>query len=306
MLRYLARRVAFSALISILIVVFFHLGMRMLPNSSVAEPNYDLVPLLDQAWKDTRAFLTLAMDGELGMASVSMARVEVTQVLRQAYVNSMGLLLVSLICAVVVGVLLGSVAALARWRLLVLPLLTLTILGVSAPSFLGALLLQIGEIKYYRTFGARLVLIAGFGWDFKHMLMPVLLLAARPLAYVTRATFIALKRIMEEDYIRTAYSKGLSTLGTVVIHALRNLIVPLLTAAGVSLRFSLSTLPVIELFFIWPGMGMRLLEAVNSRQTTLVVAIALAIGLTIVLTNLLLDVLFRFVDPRMREGGWSA
>ena len=106
---------------------------------------------------------------------------------------------------------------------------------------------------------------------------------------------------MEEDYIRTAFAKGLSFRRTVNVHALRNIAVPVLTALGVSLRFSLSTLPVVEFFFAWPGMGLRLLEAMNARRTTVVVTLACALGLTFLLTNLLLDVVYRLVDPRMRE-----
>jgi ABC-type dipeptide/oligopeptide/nickel transport system permease component len=134
------------------------------------------------------------------------------------------------------------------------------------------------------------------------MLMPIIVLAARPLAYLTRASFIGLNRVMEEDYIRTAYSKGLDRLSVVSIHALRNVAVPILTAIGVSMRFSLSVLPVVEFFFVWPGMGLRLLEAINSRQTALVVTLATALGLTFLGINFILDVLYRVVDPRLRDG----
>jgi peptide/nickel transport system permease protein len=106
---------------------------------------------------------------------------------------------------------------------------------------------------------------------------------------------------MEQDYIRTAYAKGLRLRTIVNIHVLRNLAIPVLTAIGVSLRFSLVSLPVVEFFFAWPGMGSRLLEAISERQTALVVALALALGLTFQVVNLLLDILYRVVDPRVRE-----
>jgi ABC-type dipeptide/oligopeptide/nickel transport system permease component len=149
--------------------------------------------------------------------------------------------------------------------------------------------------------GHRLVSVAGFGWDFQHMLLPVFVLAAWPLAYLTRASFLSLGRVMEEDYIRTAYAKGLTRNWTVRDHALRNMAVPLLTALGVSVRFALSALPVVEFFFAWPGLGVGLLTAINSRQATVVVVLALALGLTILFVNLGLDVIYRVVDPRMRE-----
>lgn len=82
---------------------------------------------------------------------------------------------------------------------------------------------------------------------------------------------------------------------------MRNIAVPVLTAVGVSLRFSLSTLPVVEFFFAWPGVGLRLLEAINAGQLRVVVTLALALGMTFLLVNLLLDIVYRLVDPRLRE-----
>jgi ABC-type dipeptide/oligopeptide/nickel transport system permease component len=143
--------------------------------------------------------------------------------------------------------------------------------------------------------------MGGLGWDYEHMLMPVLVLAARPLAYLTRSSFIAFDRVMGEDYIRTAFAKGLTETRTVSVHALRNIAIPVLTAMGVSIRFSLSSLPIVEFFFVWPGLGLRMLEAINTRQTSLVATLATAIGLTFLLINLLLDISYRFIDPRVRE-----
>jgi peptide/nickel transport system permease protein len=83
---------------------------------------------------------------------------------------------------------------------------------------------------------------------------------------------------------------------------LPNVAVPILTAIGVSLRFALVALPVVEFFFVWPGIGLRMLEAINARQTALVVSLALALGLTFLILNLLLDLAYWLVDPRVREG----
>ena len=182
-----------------------------------------------------------------------------------------------------------------------LPVLTLTLLGISTPPFYAALLLQQGEILYLARTGHRLVSVSGFGWDLDHMLLPLLVIMARPMAYITRAVFLQLRRVMGEDFIRTARAKGLSFQRTVNVHAFRNLAVPILTALGVSLRFSLGSLPVIELFFGWPGLGNALLEAVDARQTGLTVSLALALGMTILVTNLLLDICYRLLDPRVRD-----
>jgi peptide/nickel transport system permease protein len=290
MIRFVVRR-AFGILAILVCIVFLtQLGMGMVSNSRAARPDYDLVENSLRAWQDTRAFF-------LGHTPIPRS-----ELVWHSYVNSMGLLLVAIAVAAVVGLWAGGAAALTKKKVLVLPLLALTIVGISTPSFFTALLLQVGELRYLKTFGHRLVSMAGYGWDFQHMLMPVLVLAALPLAYLTRASFLGLSRVMEEEYIRTAYSKGLTRRQTVSSHALRNIAVPVLTALGVSIRFSLSTLPVVEFFFAWPGMGRMLLEAIDSRQTVIVVVLAAALGLTFLAINLVLDVVFRMVDPRTREG----
>lgn len=293
MLRFIGRRVATIVAISVCIIFFAHLGMGMISNSQAARPDYNLVQHSLRAWQETRAFLF----GHRSPPNLDR--------LWQSYVNSMGLLLTALAVAGLAGLWIGSTAALTKRRALVLPLFGLTIVGISLPSFFVALLLQVGELRYLAITGRRLVSMAGFGWDFEHMLMPVLVLAALPLAYLTRASFLSLSHVMDEEYIRTAFSKGLTQRQTVNAHALRNIAVPVLTALGVSIRFALSTLPVVEFFFAWPGMGRRLLEAIDTRQTVTVVVLASALGLTFLLVNLLLDIAYRLIDPRTREAQGS-
>lgn len=289
MLSFISRRLVFIALIAVLIIFFAYLGMSMVSNSEAYEPDYDLLEHGMRAWRETRAFLA----GRNPLPAPDL--------LLGAYVNSVGLLLVALVTAAALGLSIGVVAALTKRRWLIMPLLALTIVGISVPSFFAGLLLRLGELKFLDIFGHRLVSMAGFGWDFEHMLMPVLVLAAVPLAYLTRVSFISLNRAMEEDYIRTAYAKGLTTRKTVSDHAFRNVAILLLTALGVSIRFSLSVLPIVEFFFVWPGMGVRLLQAINQRQATTVAALAVALGLTLLFVNLSLDILYCIVDPRMRD-----
>ena len=300
MVSFLGRRVAFVLVVYVLIVFFVHMGMRMLANSDRAAPNYDLALHSRLAWQDTRTTLQRVLRGDLGRMRTARGLTSINEIVGTAYVNSMGLLVVSLAGAAIIGLLAGVAAALVKSGAVRFSLLMVTLLGVSTPAFLVGLLLQLGELRYLAVFGRRLVSMAGFGWDLKHMLMPVLVLAARPLAYLTRATFLSLGQVLQEDYMRTAFAKGLSIQRAVLVHAMRNAAVSVLTAIGVSLRFSLGTLPVVEFFFAWPGMGRGLLEAINARQSSTVVALASALGLTFLVTNLLLDVVYRIVDPRTR------
>ena len=87
------------------------------------------------------------------------------------------------------------------------------------------------------------------------------------------------------------------------VHVLRNTAIPILTTIAVSLRYALSSLPVVEFFFAWPGLGLRLIEAINGRQTVNVVALAFTLGLTFLVVNFLLDIIYRLIDPRLRSEG---
>lgn len=301
MVRFIVQRLTFIILVSLLIVFFIHLGMGMADNSEISQPNYDLASNGKNAWKETTSFIKNAFQGDIGSYEVVSGDAQVIDTVRETYFNSMGLLIIALGISIFFGLLFGSVIALSKHQRLVLPILTITLLGISAPSFFSAIFLQTVELRLQMTTGIQFVKVAGFGWDYQHMLLPVLVLIARPLAYLTRSSFITLNSVMEEQFIITAYSKGLRKRRVVVGHAFKNIAVPILTAAGVSLRFSLSSLPVVEYFFAWPGIGWRLIEAINNRTTALVVALALALGLTIQLVNLTLDLIYRLVDPRLRE-----
>jgi ABC-type dipeptide/oligopeptide/nickel transport system permease component len=299
--RYAGRRLLFVAAVYVMIVFVTHMGMRMIRNSELPRPNYDLVEHAQYAWQATRRTLRALLGGDLGTVRIASGLVPVGSYVREAYVNSMGLTALAMLSASAFGVALGVVAALARQRALSLGLLAVTVVGISAPSFFVGLLLRVGELYYLRTFGRRLVSIAGFGWDLEHMLLPAFVLAARPLAYIMRTTYISTEHVLAEDYVRTAFAKGLPVRLTVLRHALRNAAIPVLTAVGVSLRFSLSSLPVVEFLFSWPGLGRNLLSAIGERQTSLVIALVSALGLTLLGTNLALDLLYRAIDPRVRE-----
>jgi peptide/nickel transport system permease protein len=301
MLGFVIKRIVFIAFICIAIVFFVHLGMRMARNSEVREPSYDLVHDSQQAWLETEQFFVTLASRDLGEIPTEGGAIPVVNILKTSYVNSMGLLLTALTLASIVGIYLGGASALYKRIPLALPIMTITVIGISVPSFFAAILLQQWAIRIYQETGQRVVSVAGFGWDWQHMLLPVLVLAARPLAYLTRSSFINLNRIMQEDYIRTALSKGLRRSTVVNRHASRNMGVAILTAIGVSLRFSLGSLPIVELIFAWPGMGLELLDAINNRETGLVVVLALAMGLTLLIVNLILDVSFRAIDPRLRS-----
>lgn len=255
------------------------------------------------ALRRTNTYLGRLAAGDLGATATGTfgsAAQPVVDVLPGLAGKSLGLLAAAIAFATVLGVPLGLAAALRRHSPLSRLTVLLSIVGVSLPSFLLAFLLQLAVIQLTRILGFRLLPVGGFGWD-GHLMLPALVLAARPLAQITRVSFISLGQVLERDFIRTARGKGLPSAAILVRHLLRNSAVPILTTVGVSVRFALSSLPVVEYFFGWPGLGAGLLRALSRGDDSLTVSLVLTLGLVFVLTNLILESSYRIIDPQLRR-----
>jgi peptide/nickel transport system permease protein len=301
---FVFKRILFIISVSVGIVFFCFFGLNMASNSRSPTPSYDPRPPARAAARATRAYLRGVLRGDLGQfnerVSTQTRRLSVAVRLAEAFPRSLGLLGAALAVASAVGVPLGALAATLKRPTLSGATMTFSLLGISLPSFFLAALLQAAEIGWYRATGTRLVPVGGFGWD-AHMILPALVLAARPLAHLARISFVSLRDIEGEDYVRTARAKGLPQRIVLGVHEARNAAVPILTALAVSLRFSLASLPIVEYFFGWPGIGAALLDCIRTGQAEAVAGMAMAVGLTFMLVNLALDLLYRFVDPRLRE-----
>jgi ABC-type dipeptide/oligopeptide/nickel transport system permease subunit len=178
--------------------------------------------------------------------------------------------------------------------------MSISVLGVSTASFLFAMMLWVVNIWVHRTFAIQVLPSAGYGWD-AHLLMPVLVLAMRPMAQLAQVTYVTMSEILKQDYVRTAHSKGLSWRAVRNVHVIPNILIPILNTLGSSLRFSLASLPVVELFFDWPGVGVMLLDAINAGTTDLVIDLILSLGSFFLLVNLLIEFSFPLIDPRLRR-----
>lgn len=220
----------------------------------------------------------------------------------ETLMNSAGLLLLSLLAAAILGVSLGMAAALSRRKIAAATIMLFSVLGISTPSFLLGMILWVANISVHKQFDITVLPSAGFGWD-GHMVMPALVLAARPLAQIAQVTYISLSEVLRQDYIRTANSKGMPWRMVRNRHAIRNVFIPILTTLGASLRFSLASLPVVELFFDWPGVGMTLLQAIDRENPSFVIDLILSLGLFFLAVNLAIELFFPVIDPRLRNDG---
>lgn len=225
-----------------------------------------------------------------------------TRLVGETLTNSAGLLLISMVAAVALGFPMGIAAAQIRRGPASSLIVLLSVAGASTPSFLLGMMLWAANIWIHRTFEVTVLPATGFGWD-GHLVMPVLVLAMRPLAQVAQITYISVREALDQDYVRTAHSKGLAWLPVQIVHVLPNVLIPILNTVGASLRFSLASLPIVEVFFHWPGVGLRLLEAIGLGIAPLVIDLILSLGLFFLLINLLIEVSFPLIDPRLRADG---
>ncbi len=251
----------------------------------------------------TADYLRDLLHGDMGVVAssrLSLTNVSVLAELQRALPVSLGLLASALSVAALVGIVLGSGAAVLRMTHLSRVLLFVSLLGISTPSFFTAMLLIWLGLWLYQTTGTHVFPIAGFGWD-AHLMLPALVLGAYPAATVARLSYNTLAEVLEADYIRTAKAKGLGPRVVFLRHVLRNAGVPVLTTIAVSLRFSLAILPIVEYIFNWPGVGRILLTAVQVQDTTTVVGMTLPLVLLFVLVNSILELCYPLIDPRMED-----
>ncbi len=308
-LTFVAGRLAFAAATLLIIIFLSFFGLDMARGTA-------FFPALKNGAVATGSYLGRLVSGDLGTAFAAgfgTRRMDISEIVAAVVPRSVGLLAVSLGIAIVLGIILGVLAARRRDSIRALPIIFLSLIGISLPSFLAALLLQIAAVSYTRYFGRALLPVGGFGWD-AHLILPALVLAARPIAQITRVTSVTVTNVLKQDYVRTAQSKGLRGYIIWLRHIAPNAAIPILTTIGTSVRFSLSSLPVVELYFGWPGIGQTLIRAIARRDDLLTVALALTLGLIFIGINFLLEASYRLIDPQLREaatrtakqgGGWK-
>lgn len=258
-------------------------------------------------------FVGNAAQGEFGL-SLKQGR-KVSSLIVERFPATLELALVSATIAVLVGVPLGVFTALKRGGFLSQLLMTGSLLGVSLPNFLiGILLILVFAVtfKLLPSFGRGEVVALGpwttglltrDGW--RHLLLPALTLSLFPMALVLRLVRSEMLEVLRTDYIKFARARGLSNRAVYFSHALKNTLVPVLTITGLQLGGIIAFAIVTESVFNWPGMGLLFIQAVQFADIPVMAAYLCLIALIFVVINLVVDLLYFVVDPRLRTTGGS-
>jgi len=198
--------------------------------------------------------------------------------------------------AVAVALPLGIVAAARRGTVLDRLAVALAALGQSAPIFwTGLMLMLVGSVIL------QLLPTSGYG-TWRHLILPALTLASYPMAAIARLVRSGMLEVLDADYVRTARAKGLPERRVVLKHTLRNAALPIVTVVGLQFGLLLGGAIVCEMIFAWPGVGRLLIFAINNRDFPLVQAAVFVIAMVFVVANLLVDLCYGWLDPRINVG----
>ena len=239
-------------------------------------------------------YLNRAVHGDLGRSYVR--RESVSGLIAARFPATAILALCAMALSLILGIPMGMLAAAYKHSTLDNTLLIISLGLVSLPVFwLGTMLLIAGGL-YLHSFP-----LGGFS-DARSLILPTLTLAVGSAGYYSRILHTNLLEVMGQDYIRTARGKGLSETGTILKHALANALLPLVTLAGLDLAGLLSGVVLTETVFNWPGIGRLAFEAVFNFDIPLIMGTVLFSAALIVIANLLVDLLYAWLDPRIRFG----
>jgi peptide/nickel transport system permease protein len=259
-----------------------------------------------QFWR----FLLNAAQGEFGLSLRQGAKV--SRLIGERFPATLELALVAAVLAVAVGVPMGVYAALRRGSFGSQLLMTVSLLGVSLPTFLIGILLILGfsvGLGWFPSFGRGETVSLGWwstglltadGWH--HLVLPSITLAIFQLTLIMRLVRAEMLEVLRTDYIKFARARGLSNRTIHFGHALKNTLVPVITITGLQLGSLIAFSIITETVFQWPGMGLLFIQAVTFADIPVMAAYLCLIALIFVVINLVVDLLYFLVDPRLRTG----
>ena len=217
---------------------------------------------------------------------------QVTDIIADGLKVSAKLGVIAAALALVVGIVLGAVAALRRNKLIDKVIMVITTALVSMPSFImGSLLLILFAVKWK--------LLPANGATTQGLVLPVITLSLSPMAYITRLTRSSMLDVLGQDYIRTARAKGVPGVRIIFGHALKNSLIPVITYDGPMLAYIVTGSLVVEKIFSVSGIGRAFVNSITNRDYPLIMGTTIVLASLIVIMNLISDILYKVVDPRI-------
>jgi peptide/nickel transport system permease protein len=203
----------------------------------------------------------------------------------------------ALVLSVTLGIPLGVWCAQRRDSAFDRLVMGISLAGQSLPAFFIGILLIL-------LFGVRLGWLPTFGRDpAAHFVLPTIVLTLYPLAFIVRLTRASMLEVLNESYIKTANAKGLSQFRVTYAHALRNALIPVVTIIGLQIAAIISGSAIVETVFAWPGIGLLAVQSINARDYPVIQTIVLLSAAAFGIANTVVDILYSFIDPRIRTGG---
>jgi len=273
-------------------------------------------PLLEQYY----IFITQAMQGNFGISTISGE--PVMDEFLERFPATVELSLVALSFATIAGLFAGIVSAVKRYSIFDYASMTTALAGVSMPVFwLGLMLIYLFSVELnWLPVSGRLgyefdidevtglflidsILMNDYEafWDtVKHLILPAIALGTIPMAIIARMTRASMIEVMKEDYVRTAKAKGCTKSQVILIHALKNALMPVITVIGLMLGTLFAGAILTETTFSWPGIGKWLVNAVNQRDFPIIQSTTLIIAIIFVAVNLIVDLLYAVINPKIR------
>jgi peptide/nickel transport system permease protein len=313
MLRYLSKRLAYmvATVLAVCALTFFLMNIipggtaELILKHTVLEleeiPTDEQIAeissqynLHDPLYVQFGRWLANALHGDLGDSYIQKKPVSYLLLLRLPATIMLAFTAMSI--AILIGIPLGILCAVRENRFTDYLLRIVTLIGVSMPGFWLALLLIL-----FFSVTLKLFPVAGYG-ELKYLVLPAVALSAHSLALTLRMVRTGMLEVMGQPYIAFAVSKGLSARYVILRHALKNALLPTITVLGMSLGHMLGGAVVIESIFSWPGVGSLLVDAISGRDIPLVLGCVLTIVGVFVTINLLVDLVYTYLDPRIRYG----
>ena len=267
---------------------------------------------LDQPlWRQYLAFVDGAMHGQLGKSFVYQE--DAIRLILQRLPATLELAVSALLLAVLIGVPLGLFAGVKPEHPISKALMAASIVGFSLPAFWVALMaimvfsVQLGWLP--ASGRGQTVVLFGVPWSWltwdglQHLVLPAFNLALFKISLVLRLTRAGVREVLPQDFIKFARAKGLSPARVVGVHVLRNTLIPLVTVLGLELGSTIAYAVVTESIFAWPGAGKLILDSINALDRPVVVAYLMVVAVIFVTLNLVVDVLYKLLDPRVRLEG---